>query len=101
MPLDLATVTAEEFEPLRGGRFRVCWEGLEETLTLQEIRRLRYGLPGGRSPFALTFKGGSDSILLNQRIHPLQAEGLGDIEIFLVPIGRNDDGTYLYEAVFN
>ena len=101
MTFDLSTVTADDFEPMVGRDFRVCWEGLDEKLTLRDIRRTRHGIPGKRLSFALTFKGNSKEILLNQHIHPLEIEEGEALPLFLVPIGQNDDGTYLYEAVFS
>ena len=101
MTFDLATLSADDFDPMIGDEFRVCWDGLDEKLTLSAIRRTSRGMPGKRLAFALIFKGHSREILLNQRIHPLETKEGSLLELFLVPVGQNDDGTYLYEAVFN
>lgn len=101
MTVDLALVTVDDFEQMIGQDFRVCWEGLDEKVTLAAVQRKKYGLPGKRTAFALTFKGHSKEIQLNQRIHPLETADGRLWEIFLVTIGQNDDGTYLYEAVFS
>lgn len=101
MGFDLATLSADDFEPMVGSDFRVCWEGLDEKLTLSAIRRSNRGMPGKRHAFALVFKGRSTDILLQQRIHPLELAAGGMLELFLVPTGQNDDGTYQYEATFN
>jgi len=102
MPVNLSTLTIEMFEPLKGHDFKVGWEGVDETLRIESLRLLRGPAQvDTRHPFAVIFKGSSDSLLLDQHIHPLHSDVLGDMEIFLVPVGRNDDGTFLYEAVFN
>jgi len=51
-------------------------------------------------PFVLTFAGPPNRVL-DQRIHRLSHPVLGDLEIFLVPIGPGGDARPQYEAVFN
>lgn len=91
-PLD--TLTAAEFAVLRGQRFRIAPDGAApfeaELIEVTEIARE----PGGRAPFSLVFRGGP-SPPLPQRIHRVEHEALGAIEIFLVPIAQDR-----YEAVF-
>ena len=53
---------------------------------------------GGREPFALLFVGPPEPIL-PQRIYVFQHPGLGQFEIFIVPIGVDGEGTR-YEAIF-
>ena len=50
--------------------------------------------PGGRAPFSVVFEGGP-SPPLPQRIYRVEHDGLGALEIFLVPIAADR-----YEAVF-
>lgn len=52
-----------------------------------------------RAPFSLLFRVLSDAAL-PQRIYALEHARLGRLEIFLVPIGR-ENGHLLLEAVFN
>ena len=49
--------------------------------------------------FSAVFSGPAD-FFLPQRIYPLAHQQMGDLEIFLVPIGKEVDG-FRYEAVFN
>jgi hypothetical protein len=49
--------------------------------------------------FSLFFHGPSDPFL-PQGIHRLKHAKLGDIDIFLVPTGKDQDG-FQYEAAFN
>ncbi len=49
--------------------------------------------------FSLLFQGPAE-YFVPQGIHKFEHKLLGGLEIFLVPIGRNNDG-FRYEAVFN
>ena len=49
--------------------------------------------------FALLFKA-PESATPEQGMFRLRHEKLGDLEIFLVPVKKNDDGLF-YEAIFN
>lgn len=49
--------------------------------------------------FALVFSG-PGSIYLPQQIYSLEHEGMGELALFLVPIGRDEKG-FIYEAAFN
>ncbi len=51
-----------------------------------------------RSPFSLVFQG-SLEMHLPQQIYTLAHPEMGQLDIFLVPIARRQDGMY-YEAVF-
>jgi hypothetical protein len=90
----LETLSAADFEALRGDRFRIAPGDAPsfevELIEVTEIARE----PGGRAPFSLVFQGGP-SPPLPQRIYRVEHEQLGAIEIFLVPIAADR-----YEAVF-
>lgn len=49
--------------------------------------------------FALLFHGPAH-VLLHQQLWPLQHAQLGQLELFLVPVGQSQDG-FQYEAVFS
>ncbi len=49
--------------------------------------------------FALVFSG-PGSIYLPQRIYQLEHERMGELALFLVPIGKDEKG-FIYEAAFN
>ncbi len=70
-------------------------------LELVEVRGYRNAAEeqGGMERFSLTFSGPSD-IQLPQHTYQLEHEQMGQLEIFIVPIARNDQG-FRYEAVFN
>ena len=93
--LPLESLTAEHFAPLLHDRFDIVLDGsppLEvELVEVEEIPRE----PGGRAPFSLVFQGGP-SPPLPQAIYRVEHDGLGAIEIFLVPIAAD-----CYQAVFS
>ena len=49
--------------------------------------------------FSLFFHGPADSFV-SQGIHKLKHSQLGELELFLVPVGRDKNG-FQYEAAFN
>ncbi len=52
-------------------------------------------------PFSLEFRGPNEP-LLEQRIHSLEHDELGALELFLVPLGPDSEtGRMRYEAIFN
>jgi hypothetical protein len=74
-------------------------------MALIEVAPLPDHAPGkgasqpSRAPFSLVFRGPKEPVL-PQRIYRFEHEHLGDLEIFIVPIGPDDEGMR-YEAVFN
>lgn len=96
----LRDLTPASFEAHLGTPFRIHHGGaspLEVVLT--EVRR-HEPHPGPRAePFSAFFRGPRNSIL-PQRIYQVEHDGLGALEIFLVPIGPDGQGM-AYEAVFN
>jgi len=94
--------TLDFFTPHVNSMFTVALDdGSAHPLTLFEVTALAVReFPGRtRDPFQLKFRG-DDSILLHQLIHKLKHDVLGDLEIFLVPIGQ-EDGHFIYQAVYN
>jgi hypothetical protein len=91
---DLENLTGADFAKLLHQRFRIAPGNRPpfevELVEVTEIPRE----PGGRAPFSLVFAGGP-SPPLPQRIYRVEHDGLGALEIFLVPIAADR-----YEAVF-
>lgn len=69
------------------------------TLTEAELLKTCQLPPSGRPPFSLIFVGQSEQ-MLPQRLYWLEQEMLGQIELFLVPVGKKPEG-FLYQALFN
>lgn len=91
----VAQLTGADFEPHIGTDFDVAETAL--ALQLLEVRQLGTALRDGGA-FALTFRG-SLAEPLPQAIYPLVHPRLGRLDIFIVPIARQNDGMR-YEAVF-
>ena len=96
-----ASLTEEEFSKYVGGNFRLKLDQQEIELKLAEVKAYPFGPneQSGMERFSVFFSGPLD-ILLAQNIYQLQHETMGEFEIFLVPIARNENG-FRYEAVFN
>lgn len=56
------------------------------------------GPPTNRDPFSLVFEGAPEPIL-HQAVYRLHNDGMGTLELFLVPLGPFADGVR-YESVF-
>ena len=55
-------------------------------------------ITGQRHPFSLVFRGPHTPLLV-QQVYPLEHEAMGRLEIFLVPLHSDSQGSR-YEAVF-
>jgi hypothetical protein len=100
---DLGTLTHEQLAACLNQGFTI--EGgdgsrIEVALIDVQARGAPIGQgPAGRQPFSAVFRGPREPIL-PQRIYALGNATLGEIQLFLVPIGPDDEGIR-YEAVFN
>ena len=96
--MDLATATAEDFEPFQGDSFTTT--GQELTLQLVGVAEVPSSEPEpARQPFSLTFKGPCAD-MPTQGLYQLEHPTIGELGIFLVPVGMEGE-EYLFEAVFN
>jgi hypothetical protein len=101
--VDLSTARLADFTPWVGTEFRVAaGSGNAIALELVEAAPLTAGgTPPRPEPFSLIFRGPQDGPL-DQRIHALEHDRLGRLDLFLVPIGPGTDGKGpYYQAVFN
>jgi hypothetical protein len=105
--MDLGELTLEKIKPLVGNTFQLeLPDGGTMPMKLDgavayELRQKRAirGAPvAKRAPFAIYFIGAPDPIL-PQGMYTLRGEELTLEGIFLVPVGKDDEGTE-YEAVF-
>jgi len=97
----LESLTQERFRPHVGTPFRVEYApAASATLTLVEVAVLGGGgaAAARRQPFSLLFRGPRTPVL-PQRIYRLEHEGMGALELFIVPLGPDGDGLG-YEAIF-
>lgn len=85
-----------------GESFAIAEQGLADlplTLTEAEPLRAAWAKPGHRPPFSLVFVGRHQQVL-EQRLYRFDPAGIGEVDIFLVPIGKDANG-FSYQAVFN
>jgi Domain of unknown function (DUF6916) len=101
---DIDALNHELFSQLLGQSFRVHLpEAPDSTLHLTMSEVTVASAPGmeesSRQPFSLLFRGPPEPLLV-QQVYTLEHEQLGELEIFLVPLGPQQDAL-LYEAVFS
>ena len=98
----MATLTEQEFSQHVNTIFRVNLETPQPIdLKLVEVKGYakKAEEASGMERFSLVFTGPPD-VMLQQYLFPLQHDVMGEMEIFLVPIAKTDEG-FRYEAVFN
>ncbi len=97
-------LTYDDFSGLLGDRFDATAAG-GEAVGLELVEANQSSQPGGRGPdgkkrlqFSLVFRG-PQAAYLPQGTYAVSHAGLGDLELFLVPIGPDAEGMR-YEAAF-
>ena len=91
-----------------GEKFRArTADGTEIELELTRCNESPYGDPAqwrddiGRVPFSIEFNTASEHAW-GQGLFTLTGDPeLGELDIFMTPVGRNPDGSVRYEAVFS
>ena len=104
--MDLSEITLETAQPLLGTLFQVTFEDgktlemkLFDAVPFELPRRpARGSRPMKRLPFALYFLGPREP-MLPQQMYNFRGAGVELLNLFIVPIGRDEEGTE-YEAVF-
>lgn len=94
-----APLTHERFQECLNDRFRAEVEGQTFELRLTKVEVSSAADTSGRAPFSLVFVGPREP-MLSQRLYRLEHERMDVGDIFLVPVGADEEGTR-YEAVFN
>ena len=94
----LEDLTKENLSENVNTKFRVR---LEEGKAVElELAEVKVHLSSPRQEmFSIFFRGAHDFFLPQSTYH-LEHERLGESDIFLVPVGRDENG-FLYEALFN
>jgi hypothetical protein len=96
--VSLSTLTADDFSKHVNTVFTFHEGNRDWQLTLTTVSALP-GRPGKREPFSLVFMG-VPNVVFPQRIYSLDHASMGQLAIFLVPIGADATGTQ-YEAIFS
>ena len=91
-------ITKEMFSESVNTKYRVHQES-KDTVEL-ELMQVNLGLITPRNEqFALLFHGPQNPFL-QQALYHVEHDSLGEFDLFLVPVGRDQEG-FQYEAVFN
>ncbi len=101
---ELRWLTFEHFAQRRGERFEAAVTG-GPAVTLELIAATEGSARGGLGPdgqqrtqFSVVFRGPPTPVL-PQGSYPMTHDGLGELALFIVPIGPDTEGMR-YEAVF-
>src|SRR5258708_5791721 len=97
--LELDKVECEQFAACLNQDFEIVVADGTLALKLSEARPLGSRPESAREPFSLTFLGPA-KLRLPQGIYKMTHATLGEMEIFLVPVGA-DATSSAFEAVFN
>ena len=94
-------LTLQDFAPHVNSSFALTLGESTVSMTMTEVTKLPFRpFPGMmREPFSLIFRSRSP-VVLPQRSYPMKHEAMGKLDIFIVPIGRDQHGI-VYQAVFN
>lgn len=95
----LDKLTKDTFEPRKGEAFVLTHEAAGEVeLKLASVQGTGLRGKAPREQFSLHFHGPREPVLPQQIYHLENAE-MGAMDLFLVPVARDDEGM-TYEAVF-
>lgn len=100
----LRTLTHDQAKEYVGQTFHVMHNGQPAVeFSLAAVERLLPNRPRSprlkRDAFSMYFTGPAEP-LLAQGMYDLQSDTITLPSLFLVPVGRGEDGRYEYEAVF-
>ncbi|HKU42044.1 MAG TPA: hypothetical protein VJR89_27990 [Polyangiales bacterium] len=99
MSLKLFELTRSSFEPLLHQRFALRIDEQPIELELVELKSLGSSRTTHREPFSLIFRGPREH-WFTQGTYPVQHAKLGTLPLFLVPVGPDEWGKMLYQAIF-
>ncbi len=89
----LNTITEKDFSPLVGSRIKVRFsETAAEELTLTQVDLTGQYSPVNRAPFTLLLTSDDRSKYYPQKIYVLEHPVIGDIPLFMVPLGPDTSG---------
>ena len=91
-------ITKEMFRESLNTKFRLRVE-TPDPLEIELIELTESISTPKHEQFALLFRG-PQNLYLPQMIYHVEHEKLGEFDLFLVPVGRDQNG-FQYEAVFN
>jgi hypothetical protein len=97
----LETINAADFLPNLNNEFRIYFDpALPSPAELIEVSEINSSsTDGGRKSFSIVFRGAKEKVW-PQGMYKIEHPRLGELQLFLVPIGPDNEGM-CYEAVFN
>jgi hypothetical protein len=96
----LSQLTFANFTPLLNSRFRVSVDAANLVeVELIEATRGNSMSNAQHEFFSLLFNGPANPVL-SQRIYPFEHDELGRFDLFIVPVGKNQNGNQ-YQVIFN
>jgi hypothetical protein len=96
--MTLETLTRDDFAACVGESFRLCPDHPDAfDLVVEQVSELK--AVEGQASFSVYFRGPAERGV-PQGTYPLESDRLGRLEIFIVPIARDEKG-FRYEALFN
>lgn len=97
---DLHLLTIDQFDKLLNETFTIRFlEGTEITALLVKAKAINGYSPLERKPFYLTFKT-TQPVAFPQGIYRVTHAETGEMEVFIVPISSDKEGTE-YQAIFS
>jgi hypothetical protein len=100
--MNLDDLRFETVHPLVGSAFHISVpERGEVDLKIMDVTKVMERVKSTRlkrEPFSIYLLGPRD-VRFSQGMYPLRHEALGDLEMFIVPLGVHEEG-FQYEAVF-
>jgi hypothetical protein len=94
----LGSVTSQTFAEQLNTKFMIE-SGPSDAEEMELIEATEKPSPARQEQFSLVFRAPSHTVP-NQGQYTMKHEKLGVLELFLVPVGKDDKGLY-YEAFFN
>lgn len=96
-----ASLTEKEFSQHLNTKFRVTLDDTSVDLELVEVKsyKSKQKEQEGMERFSAYFQGPAEPDL-PQQLYTFHNDQMGEFDIFIVPVGKNDAG-FRYEAVFN
>lgn len=86
------------FQKVAGTKFEVILAPGNVQLVLSKV--IDHGSTPAHEQFSLILLGPGDKFL-PQQIYSFRHEAMGELELFLVPVGQENDKSYQYEIIFN
>jgi hypothetical protein len=98
--LDAGNLSIADFTAHLNGSFVIHFDPAESLVAeLLEVSELGSDTGEKRQPFSIVFRSPQEDRPLSQGIYSVEHDIMGTIEIFLVPIGPDEQGMR-YEAIF-